>query len=65
VKRGGLPLQQRLVVRMADDAVGSRHSFDRRVTCSAIILEKGMRLRKLSRFYRKLDRNPRALEVQD
>ncbi len=48
VKRGRLPLEQRSIVRVTDDAFASFDSGDGRVTRGAIVLQRCVRLRKIT-----------------
>src|SRR6266568_5439729 len=48
VKRGRLPLEQRSIVRVTDDAFASFDSGDWRVTRGAIVLQRCVRLREIA-----------------
>ena len=65
VKRGGLPLQHVLVIRVTDDAVLRLDSFAGAVTRGAVIIEKRMRLREFAGTDGALDDVLRALEMED
>ena len=65
VKGGGLALEERCVVGVADDAVFRLHAFHRRMAGGAVVFEKRVRLRQLAGTDRALDRELRTRKVQE
>ena len=64
VKRGGLSLQNGIVVRVTNDTVDGFHTLHRRVTGVAIVVEKRVCLRELPRVRHTLPLNGTVQSVR-